>query len=144
MQEEMSPRLTRFCDFYSNFEASRIDTLHELYTESVIFKDPIHQITGIENMQNYLADLCRQVTQCSFVFEQCMEAEDRAFLRWAMHYAHPKIAAGESLQLDGLTEIEFLGDRVCYHCDYYDMGAMLYEHLPVVGGLVRWLRNRLS
>lgn len=141
---EMSPKLEKFCNFYSIFDVSNIDSLHEFYTDEAIFKDPVHELEGIEAMRVYIADLCAQVSFCNFVFHQHVENGDRAFLRWTMRYAHPKVLGGKSLELDGCTEIEFIDDRVCYHCDYYDMGAMLYEHLPVIGAVIRWLRKRLA
>ena len=36
------------------------------------------------------------------------------------------------------------GDKVEVHEDFYDMGAMLYEQLPVLGNVTRWLRMRLA
>lgn len=140
----MSPKLEKFCDFYATFGLPNIDSLDALYTENVIFKDPIHEITGIEPMRTYLADLCTELVHCSFSFHHHIEEGDHVFLRWTMHYAHPKISGGKTLTLEGATEIEFDGELVRYHCDYYDMGAMLYERLPVIGSIIRWLRGRLA
>ena len=35
-------------------------------------------------------------------------------------------------------------DRVHFHQDYFDAGALLYEHLPLMGGAIRWLKGRLA
>jgi len=35
-------------------------------------------------------------------------------------------------------------DKVYRHRDYFDAGAMLYEHLPVVGRVVSWLKRRIG
>jgi hypothetical protein len=33
---------------------------------------------------------------------------------------------------------------VYLHRDYFDAGALLYEHLPVLGTLIGWLKRRLA
>jgi hypothetical protein len=33
---------------------------------------------------------------------------------------------------------------VCLHRDYFDLGAMLYEQLPLLGAVVRTLKGRLG
>ncbi len=35
-------------------------------------------------------------------------------------------------------------DKVYRHRDYFDAGAMLYEHLPVLGRVVSWLKRRVG
>lgn len=140
----MSQRLEKFRHFYSGFDAANLDTLGEFYTPDVVFKDPVHKLVGLVSMRDYMANLCRELQHCHFRFHRCIEQGDLAFLTWTMSFAHPKVAGGQPLELDGSTEIHFQGERICYHCDYYDMGAMLYEHLPLIGPMVRWLRKRLA
>lgn len=140
----MSPRLANFCDFFTRFNLSNLDRLESVYADSVLFKDPVHELTGVADMRGYLAGLCAELEFCNFVFHRHIEQGDSAYLRWSMEYAHPKIAGGKPLQIEGASEIEFDGDLVKYQCDYYDMGAMLYEHLPIIGAMIRWLRNRLA
>lgn len=140
----MSPRLAKFCEFYSTFGRPNIHSLNNIYTDEVVFKDPVHELLGIGVVRKYLDDLCMELIHCSFTFHNHIEEGEQAFLRWTMHYAHPKISAGKTLMLEGATEIEFDGELVRYHCDYYDMGAMLYERLPFLGAIIRWLRERLA
>jgi len=33
---------------------------------------------------------------------------------------------------------------VIYHRDYFDMGAFVYENIPVLGSVVRYTKKRLS
>lgn len=140
----MSPRLKQFCTFFSCLDVSQIENLDVYYSEAARFQDPVHRVDGLDELKSYLHDLCIELRVCEFEFHQAIEEGDRAFLRWTMRYAHPKVAKGRDLFLDGATELEFDGERVSFHRDYYDMGAMLYEHIPVVGSVVAWLRSRLA
>jgi hypothetical protein len=33
---------------------------------------------------------------------------------------------------------------VYLHHDYFDAGALLYEHVPILGGVIGWLKGRLA
>jgi hypothetical protein len=55
---------------------------------------------------------------------------------------HARLRPGELLSLPGASVIKF-EERIHYHRDYFDVGAMLYERLPVVGGLIRSIKARV-
>jgi hypothetical protein len=60
-----------------------------------------------------------------------------------MHYAHPSLANGKPLVLNGGTLIKF-NAQITYHEDYYDMGAMVYQHIPVIGWAVNKINARIA
>ena len=57
-----------------------------------------------------------------------------------MHYAHRKIAKGKALSLAGATQIKFT-HTISYHEDFYDLGAMVYQHIPIIGLGIHKLRQ---
>ena len=72
-----------------------------------------------------------------------MLMENRGSVRWRMFLQHPKLNGGEEIEVKGATFIEY-DDRITYQEDYYDLGAMLYEHIAVLGTTVRFVKNRLA
>ncbi|HCW90926.1 MAG TPA: transcriptional regulator, partial [Marinobacter sp.] len=34
------------------------------------------------------------------------------------------------------------GQRIGYHRDYFDAGQLLYENVPVLGRMIRWIRGQ--
>jgi len=140
----MSPRLKAFSDFYSSLDSEKLSHLSEVYTSNIRFIDPVHEIVGVQHLSQYFEKLCANLLCCRFVFLSYSEADSSVWLVWTMHYAHPKIAGGKELSLQGATELRFEQDRVCYHRDFYDMGAMLYEHLPVMGRVIRYVKEALQ
>ena len=46
--------------------------------------------------------------------------------------------------LDGASHLRLADNRIAYQRDYYDLGAMLYEHIPLLGGAVRAVKARLK
>ena len=44
----------------------------------------------------------------------------------------------------GVSQLQFGEKGIYYHEDIYDMGALIYENIPLFGGGVRWLKQRLA
>jgi hypothetical protein len=52
---------------------------------------------------------------------------------------------GKGQCIRGASHLRFADDgRIAYHRDYWDAAEELYMKLPLLGGLMRWLRKRLS
>jgi hypothetical protein len=68
--------------------------------------------------------------------------KDSAYIKWNMYFSHPKLGK-ETHVVRGMTQIQFT-DRIYYHEDVYDMGQMIYEHVPVIGWAVKRLRKRMA
>ena len=102
-----------------------------------------HRLQGIDALQGYFDSFCANGTHYRFVFINEMVDYQQAFLQWQMHYSHPKLANGTALLLNGATLIKFT-HQITYHEDFYDMGAMIYQHLPLLGFVVKKINARLA
>jgi hypothetical protein len=47
------------------------------------------------------------------------------------------------LKLTGVSIINFTDGRITSQEDFYDMGAMTYEHIPLLGGAIRVVKARM-
>ena len=130
------PVIERFKASYRDMASMDLATLDELYADNILFKDPVHELKGIAAVRNYFADMMADVQECRFEFLDQQLAENTAYIKWNMHFRHPRLAAGQLLSVRGVSQLHF-NERIHYHEDVYDMGAMLYEHIPLFGGLIR-------
>jgi len=135
--------IAQFKQLYQTFNANTLSQLPTFYTPSIVFKDPVHQIAGINSLTNYFASFCNPESQCQFEFVNEVISDDQAFFQWQMHYSHPKLQAGKPLKLNGGTLIKF-NSQITYHEDFYDMGAMIYQHIPLLGWAVKKINARIS
>ena len=139
-----SPAVARLRAFYEDFGVHALPEIPSVYAESVVFQDPVHRIEGLPALQAYFARTSANLTSCRFHFDTVHELPDSAaWISWRMDFAHPKLRQGAVISVDGVTHVRF-DERITYHRDYFDLGSMLYEHVPVVGGAVRWLKGRLG
>ena len=132
-------------NFLDNYQQLSIDNLHllaNIYHQDIVFIDPMHQLDGFDNLASYFKGLYHQLSYCQFHIEQVIVQTDQAAIYWQMSYIHPRLNSGAMVTVQGSSHIKGVGDKVIYHRDYIDLGAMLYEQLPLLGQVINWLKNR--
>ena len=67
----------------------------------------------------------------------------QCFLTWDFCFAMRNVRPGVEQKIRGATHL-VLNDQgqIALHRDYWDAAEELYEKLPVLGGLMRWLKRR--
>ncbi|HEY8568465.1 nuclear transport factor 2 family protein [Microbulbifer sp.] len=142
----MASLLQRLEHLYADFLAADPSDISEVYAENVIFRDPVHELHGLPAVQDYFAGMAVNLRECRFVFDQTLTNGDQASLWWTMHYRHPRLAGGKPLTLRGasLLSIDPNLQRVVLHEDIYDLGAMVYEQIPLLGTVVNVVKRRLA
>ena len=69
---------------------------------------------------------------------------DQCFLTWDFLFRMKRFSRDEQVVRGG-SHLRFDAQgRVGLHRDYWDAAEELYEKLPVVGGLMRWLKRRAN
>jgi ketosteroid isomerase-like protein len=134
--------LQRVIDFFESISTDSVLTLTSIYTEDVWFKDPFNEVRGIEPVQRIFTHMFEQVDQPRFVITQSVLQDEHAFLTWDFLFRMRRFATEEQC-IRGATHLRFdTAGQVNYHRDYWDAAEELYEKLPLVGGLMRWLKTR--
>jgi len=135
--------LQDFKAFYLKPDAATLEKADRLYTQDIEFRDPLHTIHGILAFKSYLKSVYTGPTDIRFEYldEQC--GEHWACITWVASYRHGALGGGRTLELRGTTQIRFT-DRIFYQEDFFDVGAMVYQHLPVLGPIVRYINRRIS
>lgn len=135
------------CDFARRFQAldkHNLALLDDLYSEDVHFTDPLHQVSGLPALRSYFAEMYNNISELQFNFhgfDQVHEGE--GYLRWNMVYRHPRLARGKPIHVEGCSHLLWI-EKVYRHRDYFDAGALLYDHLPLLGWATAWLKRRMT
>lgn len=140
----MSQRIDQFLAGINSIRHENAkQVLATTYTENVIFVDPVKTIHGLDDLTHYFKDLYKHVNKCHFELNDHISSQDNHSLQWVMHLKHQKISKSQEIQIDGASFLRFDGDKVNYHRDYYDLGAMVYEHVPILGSVIKKVRNAI-
>lgn len=138
--------IARFRDFYSDLGESNLTTLDQLYIKDLTFKDPVQLVQGRDNLLRYLDHGLVNAIHCKFAIEIEMVDREQAFLVWQMRLQHEKLAGGREIQVPGTSHLLFAEESnlIKEHVDYYDLGAMVYEHVPVLGWVINKVRTKMG
>jgi len=137
--------MKNFLNVFNALSADNLHRLEEIYTRDIRFVDPAHEITGIDSVRDYFAKLYANVTSVHFDFHEEIMSGQNGYVQWDMHLAHPRLNGGRTVTVPGTSFLRFSTDgKVLYHRDYFDLGAMLYQHLPLLGGIVKSINRRLG
>ncbi|PWB31387.1 transcriptional regulator [Pseudomonas sp. SDI] len=140
----MSEFLQRFARRFSEVDAEHLELLAELYSDDVQFRDPLHCVEGLPALRDYFAQLYANVQDLQFEFHAYDQVgEGLGYLRWTLRFRHPRLKNAELIEVRGCSCLMW-DSKVRLHHDYFDAGALLYEHLPLLGGAIGWLKRRLA
>ena len=140
----MSEFLRRFARQFAELNKDNLQRLSDLYSEDIHFTDPLHEVQGLKQLRNYFSELYANVSELRFDFHGFDQiADGEGYLRWVMSYRHPRLASGQLIRVSGCSHLLWR-DKVYRHRDYFDAGALLYEHLPILGRVIAWLKRRMG
>lgn len=142
---ELSPQwLLNFVTIYQSLHTDNVDDIRQIYHRDIIFEDPLHRVEGLNNLLDYFNKLYQNLSYCEFIITDSFYSHNQAAVYWVMSFKHPNLNGGELVEVIGHTHLKGIDDKVTYHRDYLDAGAMLYEHIPVLGSAIRFVKKRAS
>jgi steroid Delta-isomerase len=136
------PALERLVAFYETIDrASLRAAIARVYAADAAFKDPFNEVRGIDAIARIFDHMFVQVDQPRFVVTTRVLQGAQAFLCWEFRFVMKRFSS-EPQCIRGATHIVFGDDgMVTVHRDYWDAAEELYEKLPVLGALMRWLKR---
>jgi len=127
--------------FYETLAPDTLDQLAGLYAADARFKDPFNDVVGIAAITGIFRHMFTTVEAPRFEVTTRLLTGREAMLGWDFHLR----LRGRPVVIHGVTHLSFDTDGlVCLHRDYWDPAEELYEHLPLLGSLMRWLKKRLA
>lgn len=137
------PRVIRLQQFFATLTRESVRDLRALYAADAYFKDPFNEVTGIDPVERVFAHMFEQVDAPRFVIDETLVEGDQAFLAWVFHYR--RRGSPVEMTIRGGSHLRFdASGKVALHRDYWDAAEELYEKLPVLGSLMRWLKRQAA
>ncbi len=137
--------VTRIENFFGALTPADLQRLGDFYESNAYFKDPFNEVRGVAAIAGIFRHMFDTLDDPRFVITARMIDGDQCFLAWEFrfafrgsHPARPQVIRGGShllLAPDG---------RIRSHRDYWDAAEELYEKLPMLGSLMRWLKRRVA
>jgi hypothetical protein len=144
----LDPLMAALLNLYNQGAPYTPEQLATVYSDDIVFTDPLHRVNGIHALCSSLNRQYASITHCHFVPQGYWHCDDTHFLQWQMTLAHPSLNRGKRFHIEGISQLHSTlqphGEtRICLHRDYFDVGAMVYEHVPLLGRVIGALKRRL-
>jgi ketosteroid isomerase-like protein len=138
-----SEPLNKLVHYWQTLTPEGVAALAEFYTEDAYFRDPFNEVNGIDSIKHIFADMFVRLDEPRFTVIETIEQDHGALLIWDFDFRIKTLKPELKRRIHGTSHIRFAADgRVHYHRDYWDAAGELYEQLPLVGALMRWIKKR--
>ncbi len=141
----MSEALTRVVTFYETLTEQTLPQLRDLYDANAYFKDPFNEVNDIAAIEKIFALMFVSLHEPRFVVTTKIAQGSEAFLTWDFEFRIKKYKPNITQTIRGASHLRFdEAGRVVFHRDYWDAAEELYEKLPLIGTLMRFVKRRVG
>lgn len=138
----MGAAVQRLIHFFEQLSPQDVPRLAEIYAPEARFKDPFNEVQGLSAIARIFAHMFEQVEQPHFIVSERIVQGQQCFLVWEFRFRFRRSAPQAWQTVRGGTHLVFNDEGlVTLHRDYWDAVEELYEKLPVLGSLMRWLKR---
>jgi len=131
--------------FFESLTPERVCQLAALYDRQARFVDPFNDVQGLTAIEGIFRHMFVALHEPRFVVTGQVVQGAQCFLLWDFHFRFKRFDTQTVQTIRGTSHLVFSeAGLVTLHRDYWDAAQELYEKLPLVGGLMRWLKKRAN
>lgn len=141
----MQPPVAKVVAFFENLSPHSLLELETVYDANARFKDPFNEVQGVAAIRRIFTHMFFALESPRFVVTGQVVQGSQCFLTWEFRFRFRKFSPDKAQTIRGGSHLVFseLG-LIALHRDYWDAAEELYEKLPLVGSLMRWLKKRAN
>lgn len=134
-------RTDKVIRFYEQLSPGSLAHLPDIYAWNARFEDPFNKVEGIMHIAMVFEHMFATLAKPRFQVLHAVTRDQHAWLTWNFIIER----GAQEWVIHGATHLVYdEHGRISSHRDYWDPAQQLYERLPVLGPLMRWLRRRLG
>lgn len=131
--------------FFETLSPQSVTQLNTVYHAQATFKDPFNEVQGLPEIERIFRHMYVALDQPHFVVTGQVVDGSQAFLTWEFRFRFKRFDTTTLQAVRGASHVVFNEQGlVTMHRDYWDAAEELYEKLPVLGGVMRWLKKRAN
>ena len=135
----------RLVSFFENLTPQSVVNMGSHYDARARFVDPFNDVQGLAAIEHIFQHMFVALVEPRFAVTTQVLQGQQCFLTWDFHFRFKRFQNTTPQTIRGATHLVFSeAGLVTLHRDYWDAAQELYEKLPVVGGLMRWLKRRAN
>jgi hypothetical protein len=138
------PRVARIVEAFEALTPADLPRLGEFYAHDADFKDPFNEVRGVPAIQQVFEHMYVALDAPRFVVHDVVAQGDQCVLTWDFVFRFRRFNR-ELQTVRGASHLKLdARGLITLHRDYWDAAEELYEKLPGVSVLMRWLKRRAN
>ena len=134
-------KLTHF--FETLHSGTSIDSFRSIYDDKVSFKDPFNKVDDIASVYGIFAHMYQNLDNPRFVINEYMDKENIIYVKWDFLFAFK--GKKDENSFEGVSRLVLNEQgKVISHIDYWDAAEHMYEKMPLVGSLLRFIKRKIA
>lgn len=143
--DQMKQRVEALERFFEQLDPGELQNIGQFYAPQAYFKDPFNEVCGPDEIRRLFEHMYRVLERPHFVITERVLQAPQCVLIWEFRFRFRRFDRGREQVVRGSSHLRFGVDgRVEYHRDYWDAAEELYEKIPGLGMLMRWLRQQAN
>jgi hypothetical protein len=139
------PDVARLVSFFESLTPATVGQLATFYDGNARFVDPFNDVQGSAAIEGIFRHMFVALEEPRFVVTGQVVQGAQCFLLWDFHFRFKRFDRQTTQTIRGTSHLVFSeAGLVALHRDYWDAAQELYEKLPLIGGLMRWLKKRAN
>ncbi len=131
--------------FFEQLSPAAVAAMDRIYAPDARFKDPFSEVQGLAPIRRIFQHMFETLDAPRFVVTARVVQGSQCFLTWDFLFRFRSLQPDVTQTVRGASHLVLDGQGlITLHRDYWDAAEELYEKLPVVGSLMRWLKKRAS
>lgn len=137
--------INRFRNFLAHLdEKTAREQTEKVYAPDAFLNDTLKTIHGAPAIRDYFVKTAQGLDGMTVEFEDLAVSGKNYYFRWTMDTRMKLLAKGRTVRTIGVTLVRFDSEgRVILHQDFWDSAQGVWEHVPVIGSVIRRIRAGL-
>ncbi|MFP4281128.1 MAG: nuclear transport factor 2 family protein [Opitutales bacterium] len=143
---EAEAAIERFRRFFSDLTVDRVEEeCARVYARDAILHDTLVTHQGIDEILPYFRSTAERAAGVNVTIDRTVRDGSDYFIQWTMDITWKGFGKGRTTRSVGMSHLRFnAAGEVVLHHDFWDSTSGFFEHLPVIGGLLRWIKRRVG
>ena len=142
---ELSSRVQSVVTYFEELTPESVTDLAAYYDPQARFKDPFKDVRGLKAIGHIFTHMFVSLDAPRFIITGQIVQGQQCFLTWEFRFKFRNFQREAEQTILGGSHLQFSEQGlITLHRDYWDAAEELYEKLPLVGSLMRWLKKRAN
>lgn len=137
--------ISRFENFLSHLdEKTAREETEKVYAPDAFLNDTLKTLHGSPAIRDYFIKTAQGLDSMTVTFDDLAVSGRNYYFRWTMETRMKHLARGKTVTTIGVTLVRFdPKGRVLVHQDFWDSAQGVWDHVPVLGTVIRWIQLRI-